>query len=128
VASVYSERFVEVAGVGVTKGFVVPAGKRAIVRGFAGGCYLSPNSLVWLGLNGGWPYLYRFPGDTGGFFTDMRLVAYAGESVMIASSGQQVWAHCAGYLFDDHEERATQPSLPGEDLAPPPGWESVSSR
>jgi hypothetical protein len=127
VAKVYSERFVEVGGVGVTKSYVVPNGKRAVVRGLAYGCYLSTGSLVWLGVNGMWPYLVRIPGDTGGGFQDMRAVAYAGELITIASSGSQVWAHCAGYLFDDTEPRVSNPIIEGEVSPVPPGWVSVSS-
>lgn len=101
-AGVYSTRFILAYGAGVASEYVVPAGKRAVVKmldavelqGGAGNIYVKLAGIYVFG----WP----FTGAIQTVHQPMYCVAYAGEIVRLEIA-QPITVGCAvtGYLFDD---------------------------
>lgn len=101
-AQPYSERFVaRSAGPGETS-YTVPAGQRAIVRDVEAYSNTPTSSSVYLIIAG----LTMWAGTLSGAGAstgqrDLHLVAYAGETVAVYTSGSNTNAMACGYLLAD---------------------------
>lgn len=100
---VYSHRFGNVAGLGKATVYNVPAGKRAVVRCVTWANQSGTNARVWVAIAGFYVFVRTIPGAMEGGAQDLRLVAYAGETVVLATTGTDIGAHLSGYLFEDPE-------------------------
>lgn len=125
VMTIYSERFLSCEGNGVSAIAWVPAGQRWVLRDFL----LSRVGEVGggnLGVAGVWNLVFNFPADDYALALDIRVVAYAGESVEIVTYGSATWATLSGYAFADPENRSGPPveqvngSRPIADVLPGP--------
>lgn len=122
---VYSVRFLDAAGGPKSLLYTVPSGMRAIIRACSWATYQSPDSMVWVAVRGKYVFLQRIPGPTAGGSVDLRLVAYQGEKVTLETSGVDVGAHLAGFLFPDSSGGLSAQQLPADSQVPmrPPGPE-----
>lgn len=96
----FSVRFMHGYGSGIYTRFIVPSGKRAVIR----------NVLAWSGTTGHryWLLLQasnvRYWSSPGAGSTDnleTRCVAYAGETIETYTDGDTIHVWVSGYLFDD---------------------------
>jgi hypothetical protein len=123
---IYTVRFCEAGGAGKVVDYAVPGGKRAVVTCLVASAYQS-NAEVWLTVHGAGSLLWTTHSQavTDGESQNVRMVAYSGELIQLATIGTQVYAHVAGYLFDDNELRAG--TLPGAGENPDLPWLPSSS-
>lgn len=99
-ARIYSERFLQVSGHEGAGIYWVPDGKRVVLRNlvlstveeFAGAN---------LGVGSQWAVVFNFQAGVPVVALDMRIVAYAEESIQLMTFGVSTWATLAGYQFDD---------------------------
>jgi hypothetical protein len=81
--------------------YVVPAGKRAVIKSvvaFNGG---AAAALVSLRLAGSWVWSASVPGGSNGVSADLFMVAYAGESLELYLGAPNMGGTCSGYLLMD---------------------------
>jgi hypothetical protein len=126
--AVYSTRFLEHAGAPLARTYVVPAGKRAVVRCVNYGCYQSTGSVVYVGVNGKYVFVLPLPAATTGGAIDCRMVAYAGENILLTTQGTDVRVQVSGFLFNDPSggrEVSPLPELPGVPIGPSEGVEAA---
>src|SRR4051794_31864341 len=98
--AIYSERFLMCEGNAVTRTVTVPPRKRWVLRDFllsrvgdTGGANVAIGAL--------WAIVFNFPATQFLVALDIRIVAYAGETVKIVTYGSSTWATLSGYAFDD---------------------------
>ena len=118
---VYSERFVKLAAQG-SVAYTVPAGHRAVVTCITaanwsgttrGGQVLAGGATVWR---------VSMPGTLLSLVEEMRVVVYAGEQVVAANDGADLYVTVSGYLFQDVTGRsAPPPGAAGKPLPELPG-------
>ena len=97
---VYTQRFVFANGTNLL--FAVPAGYRAIVRslnvyqgaGATGGAAFFVNSI---------PVAQLLPGEFKSASQEMRVPAYAGETLFVQTFSAASVAVLAGFIFEDHD-------------------------
>lgn len=122
VSVVYSERFLSYSGPDAMLSYVVPYGRRAVVKGLSGSNLQSPGAQVYVGAAGVYAFVITLAAATQGFYQELRLVAYAGESIIVATYGPVVRVHLSGYLFlDDAGAPASPATLPAVDQEWPAG-------
>ena len=96
---VYSVRFLNAGPAAGTYTYTVPAGMRAVVKFIAHTNF----SATLAGMNcriAGAAFFYsELPGSTYNRFSDVRGVAYAGETVSVVLDHQDTYAHVSGFLF-----------------------------
>jgi hypothetical protein len=125
---VYSTRFISVQGASPSAGYLVPAGMRAVVRFVTAACVGSPTSDCHLAVAANYTVRFSLPGADSSRQLEVRLVAYAGESIFFTAYGNEIRAHVSGFLFEDlgHrvaeavEELRPEPEPPPPPLAAPP--------
>ena len=121
--AVYTERFIDAYGLNVWTEFVVPSGKRAIVR----------NTLVQAGNGGGayWIYLlgrtvwYRaFTGANEHEDFETRITVYSGESLRVFTNAPDIRVVMTGYLFTEAADAGEDaPAQHRPAMYPPPTFE-----
>ena len=126
---VYSERFVGSQGTGAGASWMVPAGKRAVIRCVASvqGGAVAGFAYVTAGPQTLW--IRDFPAQRLSVEQEFRAVVYAGEFIGCYTHAVEQSVQCHGYLFDDTTARAQQ--LPVAPVPPPvPGpspWEYLAA-
>ena len=100
-ARTYSVRFMQYEGPAGTMTYKVPAGKRAVVKFISSTYYAQPATTVYLYIAGHPVYLLANPAGNGSRAEELRLVAYAGETIALATASGTLAVHVSGYLFDD---------------------------
>jgi hypothetical protein len=124
----YSERFVLVKRPGFPlKAFVVPAGKRAIVRSITYYGYLATSPAIFLQLAGVYVFALLPPASTFGGAVEMFQVVYQGEMIVaeVTASAGDMGASVSGYLLSDPGTYAkTAEDEMGVELTPHPPLES----
>jgi hypothetical protein len=118
----YSERFLLMRGQNVQAQYLVPPGKRAVVRCItvANLSLSQGNGALFVAERVCWFWLS--PGEYGSVWADVRIVAYQGEFMHLSLEGPDVAGSVSGYLFDDLGEVAGFLPAPG---APPPAVEGI---
>jgi len=81
--------------------YTVPAGRRAVVRFVAVSAYAAAGQSAFVFVGGAVVLYWPAPAANAAAFWDVRMVAYAGETVMVSTSGSDVAFHVSGYLFND---------------------------
>jgi hypothetical protein len=102
VSRAYSERFIGSLGLVGTRSYVVPAGRRAVVRSLTYASTAPSGQYIQLHVAGLLAYTFTSPGSTVNEHHEVRLVAYAGESVTVYTSNAGFRYAVNGYLFDDY--------------------------
>jgi hypothetical protein len=121
----YSVQFGNVNSTVGNQAFYVPAGKRAVLRsislvnlqGLAGWCSIS--------ISGFYAWAHYFQATDHYSHTDMRQVAYAGQTIAMNVDNHGFQLACSGYLFDDDGLSAPPPyvaSLPANEPEWDPPW------
>ena len=117
-AGTYSVRFIQVAGANAAGTYVVPPGKRAVVKGVTAYLASGASAALALAVNNVNVWAAPLPAAGQGLYTEVRLVAYSGEPIALASSGADVRAHVSGFLFDDPAGGQRDPTQLPEHPAP----------
>jgi hypothetical protein len=99
--SLYSVEFYKTAGAGHSAAYVVPAGKRAVVRSIVAASGGEANTFAWIYLAGVLIYAVHIPATDTLHQAEMRQVAYAGEQLAFVTYGSAVHLGVGGYLFND---------------------------
>lgn len=123
-ARVYSVRFLQHQLVDAGQTYWVPEGFRAVVRSVTGNSNGAAGCLVFVAVAGLYVWSFRFPASQGGVQSELRLVAYAGESLTLYHSGTGVASHMSGFLFADAGESEAPAAAPAELALAPPGVEA----
>jgi hypothetical protein len=121
---VYSERFLALTTPGAWLTYLVPAGRRAIVRNViatntnpvAGHVYvkIAAVAVAWI----------TFPAAVQSQSVDLYQVAYAGELISVYAEIAQVHCSVSGYLLTDGTGRTGPPGGTSTEGQPPsfPSW------
>lgn len=98
---IYSVRFLQhqLANAGQT--YWVPDGHRAVVRSVTGNSNGAAGCVMFVAVAGLYVWSFAFPASQGGKEVELRLVAYAGESLSLYLLGTGLAAHMSGFLFED---------------------------
>lgn len=122
-AGVYSVRFGHVSGIGKATVYNVPQGMRAVVRAVSWANQSGTNARCWVAVGGFYVFVKAIPGAMEGGSQDLRMVAYAGETVVLATTGTDIGAHLSGFVFPDPEGPAAMASVSEEfSHSVPPDW------
>lgn len=99
-STVYTQRFLMVAGEGGAGVYTVPAGHRAVIRCLTvyDGASATGRGVLWIGAN---PIVARTPGATQSVALELWLAVYAGENLSLTTYGTSTAASCTGYIFAD---------------------------
>jgi len=116
---VYSERLVASVDGGHWVQFLVPAGRRAIVKSVSASNWGPSTSRVHVQAGGFYVMIADFPAAIASKALDVMAVAYAGEAVALYIDGPQCHAQVAGWVLEDPSERASQLPAGGEPPLPP---------
>jgi hypothetical protein len=100
VSQVYSKRFVHLFPPETSHGYVVPAGRIAVVKSAGGTNRGTTGGFLWMLLNGQFVWSAALPGQNNNVSFVGHLVAYAGDSVALtASSTGSIYGFISGYEF-----------------------------
>jgi hypothetical protein len=101
VSRVYSERFVHGRAAAATQTYVVPAGRRAVVRFLSFNFYVGTHDYALLRV-GGFAVVYLdHPAALSARTFDGRWVAYGGEEIEVITATADCAWHASGYLLYD---------------------------
>jgi len=124
VSKVYTETFIRLIGGGVTKEWIVPHAKRAIVRSLVICQRTTTPTLVQAYVANTVLYYAEVPGVAQTQIFAFTAVAYAHEPIGLYESNAGCHITISGYLFDDPSDATgppasaqQQPELPG--VTPP---------
>lgn len=104
-ALIYSERFVNTSAPGVWVSYVVPAGKRAVLRCVTAN---NPNSAAgdfYAHVQGVYVVVGPLQAHSSRVEGELRVVVYAGESLGLFVATTGMGGSMSGYLFDDASGR-----------------------
>jgi hypothetical protein len=112
-ARIYSERFLAARGATLSASYLVPVGRRAVIRSVTAGnlSTASANCALYVGEHVSWFWLTNT-----GFASkesDVRIVAYQGEFMQVTIEATNAFVQVSGYLFD------IEPDVAGRQLAVP---------
>jgi hypothetical protein len=100
VSQVYSKRFVHLFPPETIHGYVVPAGRIAVVKNAGATNRSTTAGFCWLLLNGQFVWSAALPGQNNNVSFNGHLVVAAGESVSLqASSTGSIYGFVSGYEF-----------------------------
>jgi hypothetical protein len=111
---VYSVRFIIASNVAGTYNYVVPAGKRAVVKSVSA-FNTHPTTTQNVYLNVG-PTLWAaaVPAQAAATPPEIMIVAYAGDTIGLVIQHGDLRAQCSGYLLEDPGGAAEDPPVPGQ--------------
>jgi hypothetical protein len=96
----YSERFVGIMGVDGYHTYLVPVGKRAVVKCITAGSFSGAGD-VYVYIAGVIVFQKHFLATESAVASALQLVAYAGEAVTVFYSTTALTAHVDGFLLED---------------------------
>ena len=102
--SVYSERFIYSAVPGQAHTYVVPAGKRAVLRCITAVSYGAAGGDVFVNISGVDVWARHVPDGSSLIEGNFRIVMYSGEFVQIYMVADAMFCTVSGYLFADTQE------------------------
>jgi hypothetical protein len=120
---IYSTRFCHVSGPGARVDFQVPSGKRAVIRGVQWSTYASTGATIYVAVAGKYAWGRLIPEATGGGFSELWMVAYAGELISLSTTGADVRGHVAGFMFSDPPSAMTKPIEPEPPVVTPQSFQ-----
>lgn len=121
-SNVYTTRFFAFGGATTTRSYTVPAGKRAVVKSISAVNNLGSSASAALQVGGVYAWYVTLPAATSSTSFETRQVAYAGETILCTTTGQDTRVHVAGFLFDDPATHLEAGQLPTEQPgSTPPG-------
>jgi hypothetical protein len=104
----YSVRFMHGRGAGQTVSYSVPSGRRAVVRFIAVSAFAAAGQSAFVFVAGAVVLYWPAPAANAAAFWDVRMVAYAGETVLLQTNGSDVAFHVSGFLFLDPGGRVAE--------------------
>jgi hypothetical protein len=129
-SGVYTERLLQIEGVGQTRTLTVPENKRVILTNItmAKDQSAAP-ATIWFQVHGIWCWYASLPVTPSAVSLACKLVAYERETVVLQTGGADVGAHVSGYVFDDPvgappADKSYSPDDP--DFVPGPAGEQLA--
>lgn len=83
--------------------FIVPAGRRAVIRSFGYSITAPSGQWIQLRIVGVLVWTFTSPGTTVNSYNEMRVTVYEGESISVENTHTAIRYHVNGFLFDDTE-------------------------
>jgi hypothetical protein len=125
VARVYSTRFLFAKPGDAAGAYVVPAGKRAVLKAVSAHSGGSAGDGAFIRVGSTTVWYWASPGANTMDTKALMVVFYAGELLELFAYGQYMSIAASGYLFDDPGTATTLPAPPQAGTPPPwPPWEA----
>ena len=109
--TIYTERFICALTPGVLETFIVPVGKRAVLRCVTFVNRSSAAASCYVAVGPGHALLLKAPGGESAVEGDLRVPAYPGEGIGLVMTGTDGSATASGYLFDDVDDAQARATL-----------------